>query len=224
MSISKVDKDMRQEVLDALDWEASITSGDIGVGVSSGVVTLTGYVPTFAQKRTAERTALRVSGVKGIANDLVVKLPKKKERTDTDIAKAAVRAIRWHTELPQDTISVKVRDGWVTLEGTVDWNYQRERAADVVRPLTGLRGLTNTLAVAPRATSSDIRDRIRNALEREVNREAKNLVIEIDGDTVRLSGVVHSWIERRNAERAAWSAPGITDVVNDLEVQGRIVA
>jgi len=224
MSISKVDKDMRQEVLDALDWEASITSGDIGVGVSSGVVTLTGYVPTFAQKRTAERTALRVSGVKGIANDLVVKLPKKKERTDTDIAKAAVRAIRWHTELPQDTISVQVRDGWVTLEGTVDWNYQRERAADVVRPLTGLRGLTNTLAVAPRATSSDIRDRIRNALEREVNREAKNLVIEIDGDTVRLSGVVHSWIERRNAERAAWSAPGITDVVNDLEVQGRIVA
>jgi len=224
MSISKVDKDMRQEVLDALDWEASITSGDIGVGVSSGVVTLTGYVPTFAQKRTAERTALRVSGVKGIANDLVVKLPKKKERTDTDIAKAAVRAIRWHTELPQDTISVKVRDGWVTLEGTVDWNYQRERAADVVRPLTGLRGLTNTLTVAPRATSSDIRDRIRNALEREVNREAKNLVIEIDGDTVRLSGVVHSWIERRNAERAAWSAPGITDVVNDLEVQGRIVA
>jgi len=162
--------------------------------------------------------------VKGIANDLVVKLPKKKERTDTDIAKAAVRAIRWHTELPQDTISVKVRDGWVTLEGTVDWNYQRERAADVVRPLTGLRGLTNTLTVAPRATSSDIRDRIRNALEREVNREAKNLVIEIDGDTVRLSGVVHSWIERRNAERAAWSAPGITDVVNDLEVQGRIVA
>jgi len=224
MSISKVDKDMRQEVLDALDWEASITSGDIGVGVSSGVVTLTGYVPTFAQKRTAERTALRVSGVKGIANDLVVKLPKKKERTDTDIAKAAVRAIRWHTELPQDTISVQVRDGWVTLEGTVDWNYQRERAADVVRPLTGLRGLTNTLTVAPRATSSDIRDHIRNALEREVNREAKNLVIEIDGDTVRLSGVVHSWIERRNAERAAWSAPGITDVVNDLEVQGRIVA
>jgi len=224
MSISKVDKDMRQEVLDALDWEASITSGDIGVGVSSGVVTLTGYVPTFAQKRTAERSALRVSGVKGIANDLVVKLPKKKERTDTDIAKAAVRAIRWHTELPQDTISVQVRDGWVTLEGTVDWNYQRERAADVVRPLTGLRGLTNTLTVAPRATSSDIRDRIRNALEREVNREAKNLVIEIDGDTVRLSGVVHSWIERRNAERAAWSAPGITDVVNDLEVQGRIVA
>jgi len=211
-------------VLDALDWEASIKSGDIGVGVSSGVVTLTGYVPTFAQKRTAERTALRVSGVKGIANDLVVKLPKKKERTDTDIAKAAVRAIRWHTELPQDTISVKVRDGWVTLEGTVDWNYQRERAADVVRPLTGLRGLTNTLTVAPRATSSDIRDRIRKALEREVNREAKNLVIEIDGDTVRLSGVIHSWIERRNAERAAWSAPGITDVVNDLEVQGRIVA
>ena len=224
MSISKVDKDMRQEVLDALDWEASIKSGDIGVGVSSGVVTLTGYVPTFAQKRTAERTALRVSGVKGIANDLVVKLPKKKERTDTDIAKAAVRAIRWHTELPQDTISVKVRDGWVTLEGTVDWNYQRERAADVVRPLTGLRGLTNTLTVAPSATSSDIRDRIRKALEREVNREAKNLVIEIDGDTVRLSGVVHSWIERRNAERAAWSAPGITDVVNDLEVQGRVVA
>jgi len=224
MSIAKVDKDMRQEVLDALDWEASIKSGDIGVGVSSGVVTLTGYVPTFAQKRTAERTALRVSGVKGIANDLVVKLPKKKERTDTDIAKAAVRAIRWHTELPQDTISVKVRDGWVTLEGTVDWNYQRERAADVVRPLTGLRGLTNTLTVAPRATSSDIRDRIRKALEREVNREAKNLVIEIDGDTVRLSGVIHSWIERRNAERAAWSAPGITDVVNDLEVQGRIVA
>jgi osmotically-inducible protein OsmY len=215
---------MRQEVLDALDWEASIKSGDIGVGVSSGVVTLTGYVPTFAQKRTAERTALRVSGVKGIANDLVVKLPKKKERTDTDIAKAAVRAIRWHTELPQDTISVKVRDGWVTLEGTVDWNYQRERAADVVRPLTGLRGLTNTLTVAPSATSSDIRDRIRKALEREVNREAKNLVIEIDGDTVRLSGVIHSWIERRNAERAAWSAPGITDVVNDLEVQGRIVA
>lgn len=224
MSISKADKDMRQEVLDALDWEASIKSGDIGVGVSSGVVTLTGYVPTFAQKRTAERTALRVSGVKGIANDLVVKLPKKKERTDTDIAKAAVRAIRWHTELPQDTISVKVRDGWVTLEGTVDWNYQRERAADVVRPLTGLRGLTNTLTVAPSATSGDIRDRIRKALEREVNREAKNLVIEIDGDTVRLSGVVHSWIERRNAERAAWSAPGITDVVNDLEVQGRIVA
>ncbi|PEN12922.1 hypothetical protein CRI94_13040 [Longibacter salinarum] len=224
MSITKADKEMRAEVLDALDWEPSIKSGDIGVGVSSGVVTLNGHVPSYAQKRTAERTALRIAGVKGVANDLVVKLPKDKERSDTDIAKAAVRAIRWHTELPQDTISVKVRDGWVTLEGTVEWNYQRERAGEAVRHLTGVKGITNTLNVAPRVTSSDIRERIRKALEREVNREAKNLKIEIEGDMVKLSGVVHSWVEKRDAERAAWSAPGITDVVNDLEVQSRVVA
>lgn len=221
MSINKKDKLLRTEVQEALDWEPSIRSADIGVGASDGVVTLTGHVPSYAQKREAEKTALRVQGVSGIANDIDVRLPKEKERTDTDIAKAAVRALKWHGELPEETLTVKVRDGWVTLEGRVQWNYQRERAANAIQALTGVVGITNALLISPKVTPDDVRRRIKKALEREVGREADTMKIEIDGNTIHLHGTVPSWVERRQVERAAWSAPGIIDVQNHLKVEGR---
>jgi len=221
MSIKKADKELRTRVQEAFDFEPSIHSEEIGVGASSGVVTLTGHVPSYAQKRHAETTVFRVKGVRGIANDLQVKLPKEKERTDTDIAKAVVRAMKWHTDLPEDTISVKVRDGWVTLEGRVEWNYQREQAANAVIHLTGVLGVTNVLTIAPHVRPSEVRHRIKKALEREADREAEAMEIEVDGTTIRLKGTVHSWIERRQVERTAWSIPGIIDVQNDLKVEGR---
>lgn len=221
MSIKNEDKLLRTQVREALDWETSIHSADIGVRASDGVVTLTGHVPSYAQKREAETVALRVKGVSGIANDIDVRLPKEKERTDTDIAKAAVRTLKWHSELPEETITVKVRDGWVTLEGRVEWNYQRERAANAIRHLTGVLGITNALLIAPQVTPDDVRRRIKKALEREVDREADQMEIEIDGTTIHLRGIVHSWVERRQVERAAWSAPGIIDVQNHLTVEGR---
>jgi len=221
MSIKKEDKLLRTKVQEALDWEPSIHSADIGVGASDGVITLTGHVPSYAQKREAENTALRVKGVSGIANDLEVRLPKEKERTDTEIAKAAVRALKWHTELPEEAITVKVCDGWVTLEGRVEWNYQRERATNAIRHLTGVLGITNAILISPQLTPDDVRRRIKNALEREVDREADKMEIEIDGNTIHLRGTVHSWVERRQVERAAWSAPGIIDVQNHLKVEGR---
>jgi osmotically-inducible protein OsmY len=220
----KEDKTLRTHVLDELDWTSSIDADDIGVAVSDGVATLTGHVSSFAQKRSAERAAFRVAGVRGVANDLEVRLPDEFERSDTDITKAAVRAINWHTQLPTKDIDVSVDNGWVTLAGTVHWNYQRKRAEQAVRFLTGVRGVSNKISVRARPMPSDVRSRIRTALERQAGQEADRLSISVEDGTVTLTGRVQSRAERDDVEKAVWSAPGVTTVRNRLKVESEAFA
>lgn len=219
MSMKKPDKDLRVHVLDELDWAPNVNADDVGVAVSDGVVTLTGHVPSYAQKRGAERAAFRVAGVRGVANDLEVQLPEEHERSDTDITKAALHAIEWHTQLPAEKIKVKVDDGWLTLEGTVDWNYQRTRAEETVRHLMGVQGVSNQLTVKSRPMPGDVRQRIRKALERQAGEEVDRLSITVEDGTVTLRGTVESWADFEDIEQAVWAAPGVTRVKNNLQVK-----
>jgi len=218
MTMKRTNKDLRKRVLDELDWEPSIDSADIGLAVKDGVVTLTGHVPTYAQKRTAERTVIRLSGVKGVANDIEVKLPSEHKRSDADLAQAAVEALDRNVQIPADAVKVKVDNAWVTLEGVVHWDYQRRRAERAVRYLIGVKGVNNLLRVKERATPGDLRERIKRALERRVDEEAKRINVGVDGDTVTLTGTVPSWTDRDDIENAVWSAPGIRKVKNELKV------
>lgn len=218
MTTQRSNKDLRKRVLDELDWEPSIDSGDIGVAVKEGVVTLSGSVPSYAQKRTAERTVLRLSGVKGMANEIVVRLPTEHKRSDTDLAQAVLDALERNVQFPVDTLKVKVDDAWVTLEGVVNWDYQRKRAERTLRYLMGVKGVTNHLRVKERATPGDLRQRIKRALERRINEEANRISVSVEGDVVTLSGTVPAWTDRNDIEDAVWAAPGVTTVENKLAV------
>jgi osmotically-inducible protein OsmY len=212
------DKDLKQHVQSALDWEPSLDAGDIGVSVNEGVVTLRGNVGSYVEKITAERVALRVYGVKAVANDLAVHLPSVYERTDTEIAQAAVAALQWHTMLPHDRVTVTVTKGWLGLNGTLDWQYQRDAAARAVRDLTGVKGVTNNITVTPRVKTTDVRDKIEAAFKRSAAIDARRVDVTAENGRVILSGNVHSWAERQEAERAAWAAPGVTQVDDRLIV------
>jgi osmotically-inducible protein OsmY len=212
------DKDLKQHVQSALDWEPSLDASDIGVSVDEGVVTLRGNVGSYVEKLTAERVALRVYGVKAMANDLAVHLPTMFERTDTEIAQAAVAALQWNAVVPQDRIKTTVKNGWVALNGTLDWQYQKEAAAKAVRDLTGVKGLTNNIGVQPRVKTLDVRDKIEAAFKRSAEIDARRINVSAIEGKVTLSGNVHSWAERQEAERAAWAAPGVTRVEDHLTV------
>lgn len=218
MPTKRSTKDLRTRVLDELDWEPSLDATDIGVAVKEGVVTLSGHVPSYAQKRTAERTVLRLAGVKGVADEIEVRLPSDHERPDSDLAQAAVDALERNVEVPDDAVKVKVDDGWLTLEGTVDWNFQRKRAERAVRYLRGVTGVTNLLKVKQRATPDDLRQRIQRALERRIATETEHLTVKVDGGTVTLTGTLPSWTDREDIENAVWAAPGVTEVENKLKV------
>jgi osmotically-inducible protein OsmY len=212
------DKDLKQHVQSALDWEPSLDASDIGVSVDEGVVTLRGNVATYAEKVTAERVALRVYGVKGVATDLSVHLPSLFARTDTEVAHAAVAALTWNTFVPHDRVAVTVNNGWVTLTGTLDWQYQKDAAARAVRDLTGVKGLTNGITVQPRVNTTDVRDKIEAAFKRSAAIDARRVNVTATDGKVILSGNVHSWAERQEAERAAWAAPGVTQVEDRLAI------
>jgi osmotically-inducible protein OsmY len=212
------DKDLKKTVQSALDWEPSLDARDIGISVGEGVVTLRGNVASFSERMTAERVALHVYGVKAVANDPAVHLPNSFQRTDTEIAQAALAALEWNTMVPDDRLTLTVTDGWVTLNGTVDWQYQKNAALRTVSDLTGVKGVINDVMIHPRVKTADVRDKIEAALKRSAEIDARRINVNAEDATVVLSGTVHSWSERREAERAAWAAPGVRLVDDRLTV------
>jgi osmotically-inducible protein OsmY len=213
-----IDKDLKQHVENALDWDPSVDAKDIGVSADQGVVTLRGNVRSYSEKLGAERVALRVYGVKAVANDLTVHVTNAYQRTDTEIAQAAVSALKWHSVVPDDRVTVTVKDGWITLAGALDWQYQKDAAARGVHELTGVKGVTNDIRITPTVKTADVRDKIEAAFRRSAEIDARRVNVTAQDGKVILSGNVHSWAERREAERAAWAAPGVSQVDDRLTV------
>jgi osmotically-inducible protein OsmY len=214
---TRSDNSLRDDVLLELKWDPKISSAsDIAVAVKDGVVTLSGFVPSFWEKDAAEKAVKRVYGVRGIANDIEVKLFW--QRTDPEIARDAVHELERHVSIPADRIKVTVKDGWVRLEGTVDWEYQKSLAQSAMKKLKGVSGVTNKIQVTPKASSAEVKSKIEEALRRSAELDARRITVEIEGSTVKLYGSVSSWAERDEAERAAWSAPGTTMVENHILV------
>lgn len=216
----KTDAQLRNDVMDELDWEPAIKSTNVGVAVKDSIVTLSGHLDTYAEKYAIERVVQRVEGVKAVALELDVKLSPDHRRSDSEIASAIENALSWHVLIPSDRIRVTVEKGWVTLTGDLDWAYQRSDAEQAVRPLTGVVGVTNRINLKPKTSPSNIANRIRDALARHAEHNAKHIEVSVSGNTVTLQGKVSSWAERQAAQGAAWSAPGITDVTNKIEVAG----
>ncbi len=215
----KTDAEIRLDVERELQWDPSIDDRRIGVAVSNGVVTLTGYVAHYSARLAAEDIVKRISGVRAIANDIEVKIPASGVRTDTDIAEAAANALKWNVSLSSAEIKPVVKDGWVMLSGQVSWGYQRTAAENAVRNLIGVRGVGNQITVMPNINATDVKQKIEDAFKRHAVLDAKDIEVNVDRSTVTLKGHVHSWRELDDASRAAWAAPGVVAVENRLSVQ-----
>jgi osmotically-inducible protein OsmY len=212
------DSDIRRDVEDELRWDPDIDDTDIAVNVNNGIVTLTGFVRSYVQKYQAETAAKRVAGAVGVVNDIEVRLPDIDERPDPEIVRDAIARIKSELPYSWDGIRVVARNGWLTLEGEVEWNYQRQRAEEAVRRVRGIKGVTNNIVVKPRVAPVEIRRKIEEALRRAAEVDASRISVETVDNEVILRGTVRSWAERREAERAAWSAPGVAKVDNRIIV------
>jgi osmotically-inducible protein OsmY len=214
----RLDSDIKRDVEDELRWDPDIDATDIGVTVHNGVVTLTGFVRSYAQKTQAEVDAKRVAGVSAVANDIEVRLPVIDARPDPEIARDAVSALKSELPYSSEKIKVVVKNGWITLEGAVEWNYARERAQNAVKRVRGVMGVTNSIVLKPTVAPHEIRRKIEDAFRRSAELDASRITVEANGGEVILRGTVKSWAERQEAERAAWAAPGVTRVDNRVAV------
>lgn len=212
------DYDLKKAVVAEMEWAPEIDASKVSVSAEKGVITLTGRVHTYSEKQLAERIAKRVQGVKGVANDIEVAVTIGDQRDDTDVAQSAVNALQWNAIVPKSGITVMVRKGWITLEGEVEWNYQRRAAEDAVRSLRGIHGVSNAITLKPRAAAADVKDKIEAALRRSAELDAEQIIVETSDGGVTLRGHVRSWIERDDAVNAAWSAPGVTRVLDRLDI------
>ena len=215
----KKDLEIQQDVMLELKWQPFLVASNIGVSVKDGIVTLSGTVDNLSQKITAENAAKKVSGVRAIAEDIQIGVSPAFKKTDTEIAETVLNALKWHSAVPEENISVKVEDGVVTLEGDVEWEYQRNSARNAICNLLGVRNVLNNLIIRPKASSLDIKSKIKSAFYRSATIDADKIMVEVVGNKVILSGKVSSYGEKEDAEDAAWAAPGIATVENKLEVE-----
>ncbi len=220
----KTDSEIQKDVMDELNWEPILTATEIGVAVKNGIVTLSGAVDSYAKKVAAEKAAKRVAGVKAVAEDIEVKISGTGKRNDTEIAEAVLNELKWHSSVQEDKIKIKVENGWVTMEGEVDWEFQRSAVNKVVENLVGVSGIINNIKVAPRLKAKDIKQKITAAFHRSATIDSEKINIDTTGNKVILKGKVRSWAEKKDAENAAWLAPGVTSVENKIEIDTEIYA
>jgi osmotically-inducible protein OsmY len=214
----KSDNEIERDVRDELKWDPDLNSDDIAISVKNGVVTLAGFVPSYSDKFEAEAAAKRVAGVLAVANDLEVRLPAIDQRPDPDIARDAVAALKTQLPISYDRIKIIVKNGWVYLEGSAEWQYQKTTAEIAVRKVKGVKGVTNSIELKPQLQPSELQRKIMEAFKRNAEVDANRITVEAKGSEVILKGTVRSWIEREEAERVAWSAPGVTKVEDRIVV------
>jgi len=215
----KSDIQIQKDVMEELKWEPFLNSSEIGVAVKNGIITLSGEVDSYSKKLTAERTAKKVAGVKAVADDIQIGVSSAYKKTDTEIAEAVLNALKWHSSVQEEKIKIKVENGNVTLEGEVEWEYQRTDAKAAVENLIGVRNIFNLISVKPKISSSEIQKRINSAFHRSATIDAKKITADVSGSRIILRGKVRSFAEKEDAETAAWNAPGVISIESNLEIE-----